>query len=523
MTEHRLSHAPGRDHSLRGRGLTPTLRRVPRPRTRWQAFGFVLGLALCGALLLLDTGLRREGGGGAAAAAAVTALMASWWVFEALPIHVTALVPLVAFPLLGVAPGDLGARAAAAALPYVDPYIFLFLGGMGIAAAMQQWGLHRRIALTIMAAIGTQPRRLLLGVLLATAFVSLWISNTATAAMMVPIALAVVRQLEARQGGRRLACFGAAVMLAVAYGANAGGIGTKIGTAPNMQLTGFLAQTLGLEVSFLAFAGVGLGFVALLLPVVWLALWRVGRADAPRAHLGRDALRAERAQLGGIRRGEKVVAAVFLATAAAWVAGKPLTEALAPLVRAFQLRSAHVEGGVAMAAAAVLLVARVEGRAVLGLHSLRLIPWSTLLLLGGGFSMAAAVEQSGLSAWMGTRMAGLRDLAPFLQVLVASVATVTLSAFASNTATIAVMLPVLLGTVAREHATTVLFAATIASSCDFALPAGTPPNAIVFGTGYVTVPRMAKTGAVLDLIAAVLAACWCALVVPVVIGAPAGG
>jgi sodium-dependent dicarboxylate transporter 2/3/5 len=216
------------------------------------------------------------------------------------------------------------------------------------------------------------------------------------------------------------------------------------------------------------------------------------------------------------------VLGVFLAAAALWIAGKWLTAALAPHVTAFTLTSAHVEGGTAVLAAAVLLLWRTGGRdgvarqPVLPPRALRRVPWETLLLLGGGFAMAAAIQQSGLSAWLSQRLLAARGLPPFGQVLLASVATVALSAVASNTATIAVMLVVLKDAVAPHVLTTTLFAATIASSCDFALPAGTPPNAIVFGSGYVSIPRMARTGALLDLAAAVLAAAWCWVIVRVV-------
>ncbi len=221
----------------------------------------------------------------------------------------------------------------------------------------------------------------------------------------------------------------------------------------------------------------------------------------------------ELGRLGATRREEKIVLGVFTAAALLWIFGKPFTTFLAQRVRPFELTSAHFEGGVAMLAAFSLLLWRSRGRQVLGFRALAKVPWETLLLLGGGFAMAAAVQKSGLSAFMSARLGAVQSLPPFAQVLLAAVATVGLSAVASNTSTIAVMLPVLKGAVAPHAANTVLFAATISCSCDFALPAGTPPNAIVFGSGYVTIPRMARTGVVLDLAAAVLAAVWCWLIV----------
>jgi sodium-dependent dicarboxylate transporter 2/3/5 len=226
----------------------------------------------------------------------------------------------------------------------------------------------------------------------------------------------------------------------------------------------------------------------------------------------------ELARLGPVRAGERVVLAVFVAAVVLWIAGKPLTELAA---RAFQLRvqTSQVEAAVSMGAALLLLVWPVAGRRALELPALRHLSWRTLLLLGGGLSMAAGIEASGLSAWLGEELRALRGFTPLGQVALASVATVTLSAVASNVATIAVMLNVLAESVSPGNAVAVLFAATIASSCDVALPAGTPPNAIVFGSGYVTIPRMARTGVLLDLAAALLAAAWCWLAVPALLPA----
>jgi sodium-dependent dicarboxylate transporter 2/3/5 len=484
---------------------------VPRTGRKWIAL--VAGPLAFAALLGLDTPLAHwdEYGAKPALAAGLTLWMAVWWISEAVPIQWTACLPLLVLPVTNVHGEGFVANLRGALLPYVDPYIFLMLGGMGIAAAMQQWNLHRRIALSVMRVIGTDPRRLLFGLLLATAGVSLWISNTATAAMMFPIGLAVIAEFE-RETGKRLAHYGAALMLAVAYGSNVGGIGTKIGTVPSAQLSGFLAQR-GTEVSFLEFMAVGMPFVVLFLPVVWLALWRVGRADAPRPEVGRRALASEGARLGAMQRGERVVGAVFLAAVTLWILGKPITDALR--ARGLEgLASAKVEASIAMLASLVLVLWRVGGRPALAPASLRFVQWETLVLLGGGFSLAAAIETSGLSHWLGAQLVALSGSAPLLQITAASFTSVTLSAFASNTATVAVLLPVLASSVSPEHLSSVLFAATFAASCDFALPAGTPPNAIVFGSGYLTIPVMVRTGVPLDAAAALLAALWCWIAVP---------
>ena len=493
---------------MAGRSLRPG-------RILWVLAGITAAVVLAG----LDTPLRHvTGPDGAdygrrpALAAAAVVLMAIWWVTEALPIALTALVPLLLFPLAGVFGRGFAGDLRASALPYADAYIFLFLGGMAIAAAMQEWHLDRRIALTIMRAVGAAPRRLLLGFILATAFVSLWISNTATAAMMFPIGMAVIATLEA-EAGRRLAGYGAAVMLAIAYGANVGGIGTKIGTAANALFAGYVAQNLGIEISFARFLAVGLPFVLLFLPLVWWRLWRVGAADAPATTAGRATLEREIARLGPLRSGELLVAAVFLAAVVLWIGSASLTRALgpalAPLFPAVRSWSKFVEAGIAMAAALLLVVIPVGGKQALPLRALKRIPWGTLVLLGGGFAMAAGIEGSGLSAWMASALGAFREQGSLVQVAAASFATVGLTAIASNTATVGVMLNVLAEAAAPGNVLPVLSAVAIAASCDFALPAGTPPNAIVFGSGYVTIPRMVRTGIVLDLLAALVASAWC--------------
>jgi len=495
-------------------------------RHAWRPWGLALGLAAAAAVYFVDSPLRQQGAAGdlPARAAAVALLMAIWWLTEAIPIYWTACVPLVAFPALGVFGRGFAGDVAASVLPYLDPYIFLFAGGMAIAAAMQQWNLHRRLALAIMDAIGSDPNRLLAGVLVATAFVSMWISNTATATMMLPIGLALVLQLERQSGGERLARYGMALMLAIAWGSNLGGIGTKIGTAPNAQLAGFLERR-GVSLSFLDFLVVGLPFVVMMLPVAWAILCRLAAGDRLPRGDARDVVRAERRQLGSIAPGERVVLVVFLVTAALWISSQPLTGWLAPLFGGFRLRSAHVEGGVAIAAAVALLVLRSErnveqGRRrapVLAPRSLLAVPWETLLLLGGGFAMASAIQESGLSAWMAGELAAIAGLPTLAQVVVAALVTVAISAVASNTATVAVMLVVLADAASPGARDAVLFAATLAASCDFALPVGTPPNAIVFGSGYVRIPVMARYGAPFDLVAAVAAALWCSWIVPIVL------
>jgi solute carrier family 13 (sodium-dependent dicarboxylate transporter), member 2/3/5 len=485
------------------------------PNTKSRIIGFVLGIISAVLLLAVDNPLHHIAEGRAAAAAAIAALMAFWWLTEAVPIYITACVPILLAPLLGVFGlgffGDLWKTI----LQYLDPYNFLFAGGMCIAAAMQAWNLHRRIALSIMLYIGTDPKRLLFGMLTAATFISLWLSNTATAALLFPIGLAVISQLEHHNGGKRLGFYGMAIMLSIAYGSNIG-LGTKIATAPNAMFASFMEQN-GMAISFLDFMLIAMPFVIIFTPVTWYWLWRIARKDQLPERSGDQTIRSQLDMLGNMKPEEKIVIGVFIATAIVWVFSEPVTAAIKPLITGYKIGSSHIEGGVAMLAAAVLFFMRYNGKQILSFRAMKGLPWATLLLMGGSFAMAAGIQESGVSTWMGQKLVLMRELDSFYQVLLASVATVSISAVASNTATIAIMLNVLRGIVAPSLLPTTLFAATIASSCDFALPAGTPPNAIVFGSGYVTIPQMAKTGVVLDIVAAIVAAVLCWFLVPLVL------
>jgi sodium-dependent dicarboxylate transporter 2/3/5 len=478
--------------------VSPPASGQPPIRTRWQWVGLVVGLIAFGLIAFVPSALHRIDGLGhrPAYAAAVAALMAIWWFTEALPIAWTACLPLVLYPLLGVFGKGPARDALRAAEPFVDAYIFLFLGGMVIGASMEQWGLHRRIALYIMRAIGAQPARLLLGVLVATASVSLWISNTATAVMMLPIGMALIAELEASHDGKRLVHYGASLMLAIAYAANVGGIGTKIGTGTNSIFAGFISEKLGYDMSFLHFMAIGLPFVVLFLPLVWFVLWRIGRVDAPAESHGREVLERELAALGAWTHKERLIAAVFALAALLWISGDALRAVIVPRIAPlvdFKIQGKHYEASVSMLAALAIVLSR-----SISLAALRRIPWGTLVLLGGSFALAAGIEGSGLSTWLARALEPIARLPLAAQLGLASFATILLSAIASNTATINVMLNVL------PRSLLVLSTSSIAASCDFALPAGTPPNAIVFGSGYVRLPVMMRTGFLLDVAAALV-------------------
>jgi len=487
-----------------GAATEPASPAEPASGPPWmKRIGLIAGIAAFFAIAFIPSWLQGVAGAGPrpAYAAATVALMAIWWLSEAIPISWTACLPLLLYPLLGVFDGGLLPNLRASAEPFVDAYLFLFLGGMMIGAAMEECLLHRRVALRIMRVIGTEPKRLLLGMLVATAAVSLWISNTATAVMMLPIGLALIAQLEAAGGGKRLRHFGSAVMLAVAYGSNVGGIGTKIGTSTNSIFCGFVQRVAGTEIGFMKYLALGLPFVVLFVPILWGVLWRLARKDDLGAVQGREALDRELGSMGPMSGREKAVAAIFIGAAIFWMGGDAIRGWIRPAVEgAFRLlwtgysfETKHYEAGVAMIAGASLLALR-----LLSLASLRRLPWATLVLLGGSFAMAAGIDGSGLSTWMAIQARHLAALPLFGQIALASLASVALTAVASNTGTVSVLLSVL------PRSMGVLSASAIGASCDFMLPAGTPPNAIVFGSGYIRLPTMMKTGFLLDVSAVLL-------------------
>ncbi|MFW5947313.1 MAG: SLC13 family permease [Gemmatimonadota bacterium] len=456
--------------------------------------------------------------------AAVGLLMAVWWVTEALPIPATALLPLALFPLLDVGPiGD-------AAAPYAHPIIFLFMGGFMIARAMERWGLHHRIALGVVAAVGTRPHRIVLGFMTATAFLSLWVSNTATAVMMMPIGLSVIGLVapppgtgpDATTPSRDRAAahhvagtpafpaatgstpddlpgqlnFGTALMLGIAYAASIGGLGTLIGTPPNALLAGFLQTTYDFEIGFARWMLVGVPLAATALPLVWLYLTRAAFPIRIREIPGgRAMIRRQLAELGPVSAGEWRVGLVFAATALAWIT-RPLLDDIVPGLS---------DAGIAMLAALALFLIPVDRRAgtfTLDWESVRGLPWGVLILFGGGLSLAAAVTATGLAEWIGNALATL-DTWPTV-LLVAGVTTVIvfLTELTSNTATAAAFLPILgpLAVALGENPLLLAVPAALGASCAFMMPVATPPNAIVYGSGYVTIPRMARAGLALNLL-----------------------
>jgi sodium-dependent dicarboxylate transporter 2/3/5 len=432
--------------------------------------------------------------------AAVGILMAVWWVSEAIPIPATALLPLVLFPLLGVAPIE---RAAA---PFANPIIYLFLGGFLLALGMQRWGLPRRIALHTIRLLGTRPRSLVLGIMVSSAFLSMWVSNTATAMMMLPIGLSVVDLLPGGRMDPEKRRFGAALMLGIAYSCSIGGLATLVGTPPNAFLAAFLLESYGIQVGFAQWMLIGVPVAVVGLPVTyWILTRRAYRIPDAELSGGAGLLDAELARLGPTSRSEWRVAVVFAATAAAWIL-RPLLDDWLPGLS---------DAGVAMTGALALFLlpaGRGERPAVhrgglspeesekrfrlLDWTTAEDLPWGVLVLFGGGLSLASAVQATGLDLWIGSGVGSLAALPVPLLMVIMVIVVVLLTELTSNTATAAAFLPVLGGVAEGIGGSPVLFAvpAALAASCAFLLPVATPPNAIVFGSEYVTIPEMVKAG-----------------------------
>ncbi|QXD17307.1 DASS family sodium-coupled anion symporter [Rhodocaloribacter litoris] len=457
--------------------------------------GLLLGPALFVVMLVLPPpeGLPLEGW----RTAAVGLLMAVWWITEALPIPATALLPIVLLPYLGITGiGD-------ATAPYANPVIFLFMGGFILAIGMQEWGLHRRIALTIIRVIGTRPTSILLGFMIASAFLSMWVSNTSTVLMMLPIAVSII-DLMKRQGVIGLAGtrsnFELVLMLVIAYGCNIGGMGTLVGTPPNALLAGFFSETYGIDIGFARWMMIGVPLVVVSIPLAFLLLTRVLYPIRVRSFEGGQAvIMREWKELGPMSIAEKRVAAIFALTALLWMTRPLLANAL-PMLS---------DAGIAMTAAIALFLApsgSLEKPFLLDWPAARALPWGVLILFGGGLSLAGAISDTGLATYLGERIASLPGWPTLAVLLLVVTLVVFLTEITSNTATAAAFLPILASVALGMDQNPLLFTvpAALAASCAFMLPVATPPNAIVYGTGHVTIGEMSKTGLWLNLLFIIL-------------------
>lgn len=480
-----------------------------------QKIGLVSGFAVFILILILPLapGMSAQ----AKMTGAVAVLMAIWWITEALPIPATALLPLVLFPLLGILP------AKDTAVRYADPNIFLFMGGFFIAMAMQRWELHKRMALYIIKVLGTSPHRIVLGFMIASAFLSMWISNTATTMMIFPIGLAIIMHAEkmlAKQNSntdtsRGNFHFGTSLMLGIAHAATIGGIATLVGTPPNIVFAGIVRSMfpeVG-DIGFLDWFKIGLPFVLVFLPIMWIYLTRIILPiRIKRVPGGRKVIEEGLAELGRMKPGEKWTLFIFVCVAIAWVFRRNIDVGFLVIPGWSDLLGLNEylhDSTVAMIGAIALFLIPVNFRKrefVLNWEWAVRIPWGIILLFGGGFALAAGFQHSGLARWIGEKLAFLGGMPVPVIILCVCLLVTFLTEVTSNTATATMILPVLgsLAIATGVHPFLLMIPATMSASCAFMLPVATPPNAIIFGSGYVRIPEMARSGFFINLMGAVI-------------------
>ncbi|MGB8704586.1 MAG: DASS family sodium-coupled anion symporter [Gillisia sp.] len=426
----------------------------------------------------------------------VTLWMAVWWITEAVPIAVTALLPIVLFPLTGA----LSIENTTAA--YGHKYVFLYLGGFILAVSIEKWNLHKRIALNIINVIGSDINRIIMGFMIATAFLSMWISNTATTVMMLPIGTAIISQLQnnpaTQQNENKI--FGKALMLGIAYSASIGGMATLIGTPPNLVFAGIVQQLYGIEITFTQWIIIGFPVSILLLIICWKYLtgfaFKFQQKQFPG---GKNEIERLLKELGKMSLEEKRVLIIFVLTAFCWISRSFLLESILPGID---------DTIIAITAAIVLFTvpSSIKGKKLLAWKEAVDIPWGIIILFGGGMALAKGFGDSGLAEWIGKQLISLENLPLFLLVLVLVASVNFLTEVTSNLATTAMLLPILapMAMGLEIHPYILLISATLAASCAFMLPVATPPNAVVFGSGYLHIPDMIKTGFWMNLFSIII-------------------
>lgn len=470
------------------------------PRAKYQDIGLVLGIVLFVGALLMPAPADLSAAGWHVVA--ITLLMACWWSTEAIPVPVTSMIPIVALPLF-----DIGSMRDATH-PYAAPVIFLLLGGFIVAMGMQRWHLHRRIALNIISWVGDHPVALIAGFMAASAILSMWISNTATTLMMIPIAISVAQTvLGERAHDHR---FTLSLMLGVAWASSIGGLGTIIGTPPNAFVVGYMQEEAGVTITFLQWMKLGVPVVIVMVPVAWFTLTKIVYPfDPATATGGEQVVEGELEKLGGITAPELRVAIVFSLMALSWILSPQLK------IAGFNNTTIAIGGAILM-----FLIPAGNGKRefLLDWETTVKLPWGVLLLFGGGLSLAGAIKSTGLAIWIGSGLAGIAA-APLLLLMLAIVTLVIfLTEITSNTATTAALVPVMAAVAVTTGIDPIFFAAPIAmaASCAFMLPVATGPNAVIFSTGHVSIPQMAKGGLVLNIFGTFVVTALCYWLVPIV-------
>lgn len=459
-----------------------------------KRIGLILGPLLFVIILSFfnPDGLSTE----AKAVLACAAWIAVWWITEATSIAITALLPIILFPLTG------GLSLKETTASFGHKYIFLFIGGFILSIAIEKWSLHKRIALSIIKIVGTNVTQIILGFMLATAFLSMWISNTATAVMILPVGMAIIAQLKDNPDTieDENLIFGKALMLAIAYSASIGGMATLIGTPPNLVLAGVVQETYGTEITFAQWFSFGFPISIVFLFLCWLYLTKIAFTFKQKTFPGgKEEIEKRLQKLGKISFEEKTILVVFVLTALAWITRSFFIKQFVPAID---------DTIIAIISAVILflLPTKKRGETLLNWKDTINLPWGILLLFGGGMALASGFEKSGLAVWIGSQMIALETV-PLIVLLLILIASVNfLTEITSNLATTAMLLPVLVSLAAAigVHPYFLLVGATVAASCAFMLPVATPPNAVVFGSGLLKIEDMVKKGIWLNIVSIIL-------------------
>ena len=431
-----------------------------------------------------------------------TLWIAIWWITEAIPIAATALIPIVLFPLSG------GLDLSATTASYGHKFVFLYLGGFLIAIGIEKWNLHKRIAINIISFIGVDARRVILGFMLATAFLSMWISNTATSVMMLPIGIAIIKQLNENK------TFGKALMLGIAYSASIGGVSTLIGTPPNLVLAGVISEIYGYEITFSEWFLFGLPISITLLFFCWIYLTRVAyKFESNSFPGGKTEIQTIKKELGPISYEEKLVAIVFALAGLCWISRSFFLQKILP-----SLDDTII--AISFGLLLFILPSKQKSTALLSWRDTINLPWGIIILFGGGMALARAFETSGLALWLGELMTSFSVLPLFLLILLLIAAVNFLTEITSNLATTAMLLPVLapLALEINIHPFGLMVGAAVAASCAFMLPVATPPNAVVFGSGYLKIQDMVTRGVIMNIFSIIIITLMVYLILPIVWG-----
>jgi len=430
---------------------------------------------------------------------ASTLWIATWWITEAIPIAVTSLLPIILFPLSG------GLSISETSSSFGHRYIFLYLGGFILALAIEKWNLHRRIALKIISLIGTNVRKIILGFMVATSFLSMWISNTATAVMMLPIGIAIVKQMSNLKSTdkKENIIFGKSLMLSIAFSASIGGIATLIGTPPNLVFAGILQEIYNVEISFLKWFIFGLPISILLIIISWLYLTRIAfNFKQKEFKEGEIEIKNELNNLGKISYEEKVVLSVFILTGMAWISRSFLLNIFIPSLD---------DTIIALICGVSLFLLKTKNKngfkeRIMNWEDAVKLPWGVLLLFGGGLAIAQGFQSSGLANWIADNLTKLNGFSLIIILMVVIAAVNFLTEITSNLATIAMLLPILAPTaiILDVHPFILMVAATLSASCAFMLPVATPPNAVVFGSNYLKISDMVRVGILMNLISIII-------------------